>query len=97
VTTLTGSGQADSFGNIDLSAGGAWASTLNGDWFNTPFGTRDIRFSNFFNLNPLWDGAGDVIGLRSNDPARVMTVPEPMSLTLLGLGLLGVGIRSRKR
>ncbi len=97
VTTLTGSGQADSFGNIDLAAGGAWASTLNGDWFNTPFGTRDIRFSNFFNLNPLWDGGAGVNGLRSNDPARVMTVPEPMSLTLLGLGLFGVGLRSRKR
>jgi len=101
VTSITGQGQADSFGNVDVSAGGAWADVLNGDWFNTAFGTRDIRFSNFFNLNPNWNDPldSDVIGLRSNDPARVMTsaVPEPASLGLFGLALAGLAVQQRRR
>jgi len=33
----------------------------------------------------------DIIGLRSNDPVRLEVVPEPGTLSLLGLSLLGVG------
>jgi hypothetical protein len=110
VTNITGTGHADSFANVVDANGdgvinsldGAWAAALNGDWFYTdPNGTgatvtRDLRFSNFFNLLASWDGTQGIIGLRSNDPGRVFTVPEPSEISLLGIGLLGLGAFARR-
>jgi hypothetical protein len=89
------------------SLDGAWASQLNADWFfvdNDNDGNRgeagerrDLRFSNFFTPIALWDGTGDITGARSNDPGRAFVVPEPASLSLLGLGLLGLGFTARRR
>jgi hypothetical protein len=92
-------GQANSYSNVVTSAGGLWATALNGDWFNTPYGTRDFRFNNRYNQLPAWNNsAKGWTGANSDDPATVYTkVPEPVSLVLLGAGLIGFAAKQRRK
>ena len=86
---------------------GAWAFSLDSDWFFTDVDgdgirgeageRRDLRFATFFNTLASWNNGPTTIGLRSNDPGRAFTVPEPGMLSLMGLGLLGAGIKLRRR
>lgn len=111
-TTTSFTGLANSYGNVaDVngdgiidSNDGAWATLLNGDYFDTLLGpnTADLKFRNIYE-GPLasWNGpAGtDIIGAGSSDPARAYAVPEPASMMLLGSGLAGLAglARSRRR
>ena len=68
-------GHAESFANVDTTKSGKWTAALDGDWYTTPFGTRDIRLSTTFSAGVAsWSGnPAGTVGLRSNDPFRVFT------------------------
>jgi hypothetical protein len=103
----TGDGTAKSYQSVNLAAGGLWASQLDSNFFTLdangqPQATaQDVRSDSNFTRNgaSAWDGTGDIIGLRSNDPVRVDNlepVPEPGTLGLFGLAMVGVGYMRRR-
>ena len=100
----TGDGTAKSYQSVNLAAGGLWASQLDTNFFTLdangqPMSAQDVRSDSNFSQNGAgaWDGSGDIIGLRSNDPVRALVTPEPATLTLFGLGLLGAGFMRRRK
>src|SRR6266436_803078 len=100
----TGDGTAKSYQSVNLAAGGVWASQLDTNFFTLDANgqplvpAQDVRTDSNFTINGAsgWNGDGDIIGLRSNDPVRLQVTPEPGTLSLLGLGLLGVGFLRRR-
>jgi hypothetical protein len=101
----TGDGTAKSYQSVNRAAGGLWASQLDTDFFtldangNPLLPAQDTRTDSNFTQNGAgaWNGGGDIIGLRSNDPVRALVTPEPATLTLFGLGLLGAGFMRRRK
>lgn len=103
----TGDGTAKSYQSVNLAAGGLWASQLDSNFFTLDANglplvpAQDVRTDSNFTQNgaSAWNGTGDIIGLRSNDPVRadaLAPVPEPGTMSLLGLGLIGVGYLRRR-
>jgi hypothetical protein len=109
----TGDGTAKSYQSVNLAAGGVWASQLDTNFFTLdangqPMSPQDVRSDSNFSQNSAsaWNGGClptdntlpcDIIGLRSNDPVRALVTPEPATLTLFGLGLLGAGFMRRRK
>jgi hypothetical protein len=63
-----------SFANVDTTVAGPWTDALNGDWFTTGFGTRDIRLTTVSMSQATWSASpAGTAGLRGNDPIRVFT------------------------
>lgn len=103
----TADGTAKSYQSVNVAAGGAWANLLDTNFFtldangNPLASAPDVRSDSNFTRNgaSAWNGTGDIIGLRSNDPVRadvLEPVPEPATLSLFGLGMIGVGYLSRR-
>ncbi len=103
----TGDGTAKSYQSVNLAAGGLWASQLDTNFFTLDANgqplvpAQDVRTDSNFTQNgaSAWNDGGDIIGLRSNDPVRVdalAPVPEPGTMSLFGLGMLGVGFLRRR-
>lgn len=102
-------GVASSYGNVDLSVGGAWTNIFDGNYFNTMLGpnTADVAFRNIYQNNLTtgthpWDAVSPIdgspiYGAQSSDPARANVVPEPSTFLLLGMGLMGCGFIARRR
>jgi len=80
---------------VNLAYRGYWSSTptdfANREWaFHFHFGSNE--FGNIFEDNRIWAVRdGDVAALANN------SVPEPGTLALLGLGLLGLGGAKRRK
>lgn len=90
-------GEATSFAEVDTSVKGLWTNALNSDWFNTNFGTRDLRFKNSYEQNIDWNGGPGVLGARLDDPAQAVALPEPGAMSLMGLAMVGMGAALRRR
>lgn len=92
-------GLANSYASVDTSKVGLWTNQLNSDWFNTPDGTRDLRFKNSYDSNSKWNGpaGSNIYGAQIDDPGQAYALPEPDALSLMGLAMAGMGVALRRR
>ena len=84
---ITGAGFSLAFANI---IGGSAANQFETDLFGEGLDVR-VEFAQFGNPNDGW-------ALTAQDPIQFSIIPEPASLTLLGLGIAGlIGYRRKRK
>ena len=107
--TFSASGLNDGMGTLSLYADGVLIGTdstftlgTNNSFFfgGQGSGTSDRNFIGFLDEMALFDGAvtaGEIAGLASGSQTPITLVPEPSRALLLGLGLLCLLMRRRRK
>ena len=98
-------GSASAYMSVDMSKKGLWSEALDGDWFASEQGPRDLRFDNVYTTNHGWDGKTiadkndpNILGAQMNaGSGQAYALPEPGALSLMGLALIGMGAALRRR
>lgn len=87
------SGSGTGYADVDRSAGGLWANSIE-EWWPVAFddGKRDAKL--VFDFDAISQHGWD---LSSDDPFEGAAIPEPTTMVLFGFGLLGIAAAGRRR
>jgi hypothetical protein len=95
--TVTSFDSSSAFALLDVT-GGAAAPFLNTNGFVNPYlnQTPDISYQGGANLTSVTNPCGPDFGVCGSDFAKGIVVPEPLTLSLFGVGLVGAAAIRRR-